>query len=72
MVKAKLSDGTVILGLEEENIKRLKENQPMFLDLSQFGIEQKILIVYGETTEAIHEDLKRHFSVTVGVNQSIN
>ena len=62
MIKAKLNDGTVILGLDEENIKRLKENQPIVADLSEIGINQKIVIMYGETLGDIKAELGRHFS----------
>lgn len=57
MIKAKLGD-TLILGLEEENIKRLKENKPIVFDMAIFGMEGKMVLMYGETQEVIKTELQ--------------
>jgi hypothetical protein len=59
MIKAKLNDGTVILGLSEENIKRLKEGQPIKFDGRPLGFPGTVGIVYGETEIAILHDLQQ-------------
>jgi hypothetical protein len=46
----------ILLGLSEENIKRLKENQPIFFDATPFGFAGNICIVYGVTEEAIKKE----------------
>lgn len=49
------------LGLSEENIKRLKTGQPIHLWVAEFMPQMdeitEILILYGETEEAIAENL---------------
>lgn len=41
-------------GLSEENIKRLKEGQPICVDMTEIGFsEGSALIFYGETEEAM-------------------
>lgn len=57
MIKAKLGD-TLILGLEEENIKRLKENKPIVFDMAIFGMEGSMVLLYGETQDAIKNELQ--------------
>ncbi len=59
MIKARLSDGTLILGLSAENLKRLQQGKPILFDGHQLGYPGKIAIVYGETEDAIAKDLLR-------------
>lgn len=49
----------IVLGLSDENIKRLKNNQPITFDLDQLGIKGiRIFIFAGETEESMAEDMK--------------
>lgn len=57
MIKIKTKDGKVILGLEKENIKRLKQGKPIHIKGSDLGIENDIYIVYGNTKNDIMKDL---------------
>jgi hypothetical protein len=59
-MKAKTDNGDiVILGLSEENIKRMKDNKPMLIDLKEVGIPGiKIMIFTGKTEEEMFEDFK--------------
>ncbi len=59
MIKARLSNGTLILGLSAVNLERLKANEPILFDGRPFGFSGNIGIVYGETEEAITRDLLR-------------
>lgn len=62
MIKA-LAGKNVILGLSEENVKRLKDNQPIKINLKDMGLpDQVIYIVYGATEEALYEQFKPHFA----------
>lgn len=46
------------LGLEEENIKRLKQGKPIFFDMGEIGIENfDMLISYGKNQQAIMQDM---------------
>lgn len=53
--------GTIVgLGLEEGNIERLKDGKPIYFPLKELGIEGvEIMIMYGETQEAIRDELRK-------------
>lgn len=59
MLIAHRADGLMILGIDAENVRRLKAGQPILKALSQFGGRDDILIVYGETTEDIKAQLEK-------------
>jgi hypothetical protein len=59
LIHAKNGSQLVMLGLAEENIKRLKSGDPVYLHLDELGIEGiDVLIHYGITKEAIIKDLQ--------------
>lgn len=58
MIKVKLSNGMIILGLSEENIQRLKKGQPIRFDGRPMGFPGDVGIVYGETELAILHELQ--------------
>jgi hypothetical protein len=56
MLKAKLVGGgqpVILLGLEAENVKRLKEGKPILVLGADLGIDFDIYIVYGKTVKEI-------------------
>jgi hypothetical protein len=59
-MKAKTDNGDIVIfGLSNENIKRMKQNKPMLIDLKELGIPGvKIMIFTGETEDKMFEDLK--------------
>ena len=60
MLKAKMADGLVLLGLEAQNIKRLLEGKPIVLNLQEIGLpERQIMIFYGATIEDMKAELAR-------------
>ena len=61
MLIAHRADGLMILGLDAENVRRLKDGQPILKALSQFGGKDDVLIVYGETIEDIRQQLEGAF-----------
>ncbi len=58
--KIELDNGKVAIGfaLSAKNIELLKEKKPIKVDLNEMGLNADILIMYGETEEAIIEELK--------------
>lgn len=63
MLKAKFAK-TAILGISKENVKRLKDGQPILLNLSDIGLpDQEIMIMYGETEKSIAKQLNDEFSI---------
>lgn len=57
MIRARTSDGRYILGLDARNVQRLKAGEPIVADLSQMGGRDVVMIVYGETYQAIMDEL---------------
>ena len=49
----------MILGIDAENVRRLKDGRPIVKALSQFGGRDDILIIYGDTIEDIRLDLEK-------------
>ncbi len=59
MILARASNGTFILGIDAENVKRLKEGKPILVSLAELGGTDDVLIVYGETPQAILKELEQ-------------
>lgn len=61
MIIAHVVNGPWVLGLSEENLKRLREGKPILKSLAQFGgPDVDLLIVYGVTEQAIKAELEKH------------
>lgn len=61
MIKARAVDGTALIGLSRENLERLLGGDPIILQLSDMGLRrQKIILMAGETEQAIIDELVRH------------
>ena len=58
MIRARASDGTFILGIDAENVKRLKEGKPILVSLAELGGHDDVLIVYGNTLQDIVRELE--------------
>ncbi len=59
MIKAKTTNGDLILGITNGNIKKLKKGQPMKINMSEVGMgDRTIYIVYGPTEEDIAASLQ--------------
>lgn len=58
MIKAKMSNGDLVFGLTSENINKLKDKQPIVINLKDLGLEdKKIIITYGETEDQIYIEM---------------
>lgn len=58
MLIARLSNGVMVLGIDAENVKRLKEGKPILKALSQFGGKDDVLIIYGDTLDDVQRELE--------------
>ena len=56
MIKA-VSGKLILLGLDAENVKRLKDNKPIKIKGSDVSLDKDIYIIYGETLEDIQKEL---------------
>ena len=70
MIKARV-ENNLIFGLSSINVDKLKEGKPIAFNLSELGLDKiedfdydkiRIIIMSGETEEAIEEDLRRIFA----------
>lgn len=59
MIRARLSDGTFLFGIDAENVKRLKGGKPLNLDLRQLGGTEQVVVIYGETMQEIVDELEK-------------
>lgn len=52
----------IIMGLSEENVRRLKQNKPIHASIRSFGVNLpgEILVMYGPTEQAIAAELERN------------
>jgi len=48
----------MILGIDAENVRRLKDGKPILKALSQFGGKDDILIIYGDTLDDVQKQLE--------------
>jgi hypothetical protein len=58
MLRARASNGVFILGLDAENMRRLKDVQPILISLAEMGGTDDVLIMAGETIDDIKKDLE--------------
>jgi hypothetical protein len=59
MLRARLSNGVFVLGLDAENIRRLQAGQPILVSLAEMGGDDDVLIMAGETVNDIAADLEK-------------
>lgn len=58
MLRARLTNGVFILGLDAENIRQLKEGQSILVSLAEMGGTDDVAIIFGETLEDIKAELE--------------
>lgn len=58
MIKARLGDTGLLIGLSAGNVEKLRKGQPIVFDLSAVGLPAgKCVIIYGTTEETIAKEL---------------
>lgn len=55
MLQAKTRGGDILLGIDENNVKALKEGDPIHIHGFELGLTYDIVIMYGETLRDIAE-----------------
>lgn len=64
MIVASVNDGKgVLIGLSRGNVEELLKGHPILKNKEDTGLPVTIVIVGGETEEAILEELNQHFSM---------
>lgn len=59
MMRARMTNGTFLFGIDAENIKRLKDGKPLVIDLTLLGGHDMLLITYGDTMADIKRDWEK-------------
>jgi hypothetical protein len=59
MLRARLSNGVFILGIDAENVKRLKDGKPILVSLAELGGHDDVMIMYGDTLLDIQDELEQ-------------
>lgn len=59
MLRARTSDGSFILGLDAENVRRLKKGKPILVRLPEMGGTDTVLLMYGETLADVRRELEQ-------------
>lgn len=72
MLRARLNNGVYILGLDSENIRRLKDDHPILISLAELGGTDDVLIVAGETLADIKSNLEKMFDSKIPEPTEIN
>lgn len=58
MIRARLSNGTFVFGIDAENVKRLRLGKPIVIDLAELGGTDKLCIMYGTTMADILREME--------------
>lgn len=60
MIQAVMTDGTLLFGIDAENVRRIKAGMPILIDLKKMGVKDgaQIIIMYGETLNDIVKDIE--------------
>jgi hypothetical protein len=53
----------LVIGLTNKNIEELKKGRPVFKGPEDTHLPMSFTIIWGETEDAILEDLKQHFVI---------
>ena len=59
MLRARLNNGVFILGIDAENVRRLKDGQPILVALAEMGGTDDVIIMYGDTYKDIADELRK-------------
>lgn len=59
MIKAKTKD-TIYLGLSDENLRRLKNNEPILFNLKELGLMDMDVLIFNGTTEDVMYSMIKH------------
>lgn len=58
MIRARLTNGEFLFGLDAENVRRLKDGQPIVINLQPLGGTDRLMLMYGETLADIMKELE--------------
>jgi hypothetical protein len=51
--------GLLIIGIDNENVKRMKDGKPLVIDLSNYGPTTKVMVMHGRTMDDVRQELEK-------------
>lgn len=70
MIKFKKGN-TIVLGLSDENISRLKDGQPIKFNLSELGLPDNTVIIFnGKTEDEMYKVIKDQIDISKTIFKS--
>jgi hypothetical protein len=67
MLRARLTNGKMVLGLDAGNVDRLMEGKPIVVDFSELGGSDQVMIMYGPTLQHVLAQLEQATGQSLGV-----
>jgi hypothetical protein len=61
MIQARLGDGTYLMGIDAENIRRLMKGDDLVINLRKLGGHEVVRVTYGDTLAEIVSRLEKQF-----------
>lgn len=58
MIQARLTDGSFLIGIDAENVRRIQADKPLVINLRAIGGSDLVIVMYGETMQAIVDSLE--------------
>jgi hypothetical protein len=59
MIRARLNNGHFVMGIDAENVRRLKDGKPILIDLKAMGGTDVVVLMYGNTMSDIVRELEK-------------
>jgi len=66
-MKGKDDRNILLLGLSQENVNRLKEGKPIHINGDELGLDNDVVLIYGETEAHIYKELQPMIGTTTRV-----
>lgn len=58
MIRARMSSGSFVMGLDAENVRRLKGGEPIVIDLTLMGGTDRVYLMFGESLTDVLRELE--------------
>jgi hypothetical protein len=51
--------GLLVIGIDDENVNRLKDGKPLVIDMSNYGPTSKVIVMHGRTMGDVRQELEK-------------
>lgn len=67
MIKGKINNTVVFLGITEKNVERLKKGDPILIKSQEIKTDFDVVIIYGENMEVCAKQIEEAFGIEIEV-----